>query len=434
MLSRYIEARLVVMFHDHEHYHFFAEDLDKRDVDTIVDLANEFRFDEQQRMLSLEIWMDRKSRMLRERERAQWFVDMYEEYRGSSLYGEMGEDEHTVIHDLIMAEISDPDRQGVWTELGSSLPDTLFDMREIKNRKKISSVDTLVLSGMGVHELYDEYPEWFDSWEQNGFDGLLEAVAFAGAVVQERVLNGEQIFSNKKATFEIESQDTQRKSIIALSGSFHGDFILYSQDIPSDETYDNRGHRRPFAPAGEVTAISAYHSVEMSLLKSIFIHMDNVMTVQEQRKTMKDAQSLIRESLALPRSTGPFGGANFADYADEDVEMEVDRLKHWHSTGFSSLSGRGNNYISNIVVPGNDSIIFEVCAGETGSLRLQNTAKIDEGEYEIERWVDIPVEYMPNMMNALIAQAAAGDGRTGPEVLIRFVEEHANHLEKIFER
>ncbi len=421
------------MFRENERYYIPKEELEARNADAVVESAQSFINAEHQRMLVLEVWSERGSISADVAETAQWFVEEYRDYVKSNLYAEMTGREQNLIDSYYSAEISDPDRKGLWVELGGELDGTLFGLREICKRFKTRPIDTLVLTGMGVHKLYEEKPEWFRNWKENGFDGLLDAAAFAGAVINEEVINFNLRIIDESASFEVESLSSHRKTSINISGSIHGDFVMYAQDIPQGDIHDISGRRTLFAPAGEVTAVVAYHSVEMNLMQSIFMHMDRVLTVQEQKEVMLATRVRLEEQLSKPKPMSVYGGGNFADYGDEDIALEVGKLKYWHETGHSSLLGDGRVYHMDIVTPGNNVTAFEVGAGENGSFRLTNTIKHSSGEKTVERQVDIPVENMSDMMSALVAQAAAGRGRTSPVVLLELIYEHTKHLESVLE-
>jgi len=263
-----------------------------------------------------------------------------------------------------------------------------------------------------------------DGYERYGFASRNEAAAFVGArvvnyMLEDRYSQGADNFPG----FSIED-DTMRRTI-SIGGTIHGDFRLQERTELLCPVISPIGTRPEFRPI-KVHAVSAYHSVEQSivagLLESAYRHGGSLETRFVIGVMQRTVDAFVRRQGV---TTSPFA-VPYADYGTDSFGTDLIRLQILISEGRDKL---GTTMMSQPYWP-QSSELFEMVDGEEGVI-FQNRAHHNPVP---GLGIELPREEYGRFLGSLLEQTTGGNsgspfGRTSPHQLLGIISEAQDYLD-----
>ncbi|HUY53358.1 MAG TPA: hypothetical protein VMV24_02160, partial [Candidatus Dormibacteraeota bacterium] len=259
-------------------------------------------------------------------------------------------------------------------------------------------------------------------YEEYGFRSFNESCAFVGAYVMAALSdNYNERISGDIPSFTYEDNGVYHK--ISIGGTIHGDFKISEIKTLTSGIISPIGTETEFSPIGDMN-LSAYHSVEPSIVESMLAH--EFLKGDKQRLTrlidefMDICRPLVDHDGNVKYTVGNFGdygqSSSISDYPISIKILLEDRKLRNEDILFGSF----------VDPAGSSDILFEIISLDNG-IRLQNRYS---NYSDTESYIDINRQHFGEIFNALLSQTQAGLGRTSPHQLIKLIIEVKKMLDE----
>lgn len=321
----------------------------------------------------------------------------------------------------------DPESQA-WRYLAPSDQPTLFPHPQAHTFTPATDEDRFIVSGAFGTTL-SRYKSGFPILDRSrfadfGFSNHMEACAFVGACVIGKVAEIERArIDSKMPSFEID--DPRIKKKVSVGGTFHGDFVIELTRSPKRDVVSPASAMVEFTPK-ETFAIGGYHSVEPAITGALFADEYGKHGIDATRALVTELGEVIEEFVEEGGNVS-FERGNFGDYGSGNSRYALIKLRtqldYPETATESDMHER--KLFSGPYLPQSDTM-FELKSIPEG-LRFQMR---DMHDKEPTEGIDVPRQYYPELLRALMLQAQAGLGRTSPMQHIEVVQLAQSMLEE----